>query len=126
LRTAADHQLTLATAPRRIAALFVLPVLLIGCAVFGAASIERNTALHAGAQSAAAQTPLRDVEREQLGPRSCMAMRLSRSYERRPSDEPLLRCDVCGRIESDVLCEPLLGRRPGDRIGAARPRATDR
>jgi diguanylate cyclase (GGDEF)-like protein len=79
-----------------------------GC---GAAVLSRNDndeRLQLMVSERAAQTPLRDVEREQLGSRSCMAVRLSRSYARRPSDEPLLRCDVCGRIESDVLCEPLL------------------
>jgi diguanylate cyclase (GGDEF)-like protein len=56
---------------------------------------------------AVGQTPLRDLE-TQLGPRSCMSVRLSRSYLQRPGDELLMRCEACGRIGAEVLCEPLL------------------
>jgi diguanylate cyclase (GGDEF)-like protein len=56
----------------------------------------------------AEETPLRGVELEQLGPRSCMAVRLSRSFERRTGQEPLMQCGVCGKIDGDVACEPLL------------------
>jgi diguanylate cyclase (GGDEF)-like protein len=55
-----------------------------------------------------AQTPLRGVELEQLKPRSCMAVRLSRSYERRSGEDSLMQCEVCGKIEADLTCEPLL------------------
>jgi diguanylate cyclase (GGDEF)-like protein len=54
------------------------------------------------------QTPLRGLEVDQLKPRSCMAVRLSRSYVQRRDDDPLVRCEVCGRIGADVVCEPLL------------------
>jgi diguanylate cyclase (GGDEF)-like protein len=53
-------------------------------------------------------TALAGIELDELRPRSCLAVRLSRPYERRPGDEPLLRCQVCGKIEGDVDCEPLL------------------
>ena len=53
-------------------------------------------------------TPLSELVTDQLKPRSCMAVRLSRSYERRPGEEPLLRCEACGKIAGDVACEPLL------------------
>jgi diguanylate cyclase (GGDEF)-like protein len=53
-------------------------------------------------------TPLRGVELEQLTPRSCMAVRLSRPYERRSGEDTLMQCEVCGRIEGDLDCEPLL------------------
>jgi diguanylate cyclase (GGDEF)-like protein len=56
----------------------------------------------------AAQTPLQGISTEQLKPRSCMAVRLSRSYARSPAEDPLQRCDVCGKIAADVVCEPLL------------------
>jgi diguanylate cyclase (GGDEF)-like protein len=45
---------------------------------------------------------------DQLKPRSCLAVRLSRPYRQKPGDEPLLRCEACGRLAADVLCEPLL------------------
>jgi diguanylate cyclase (GGDEF)-like protein len=54
------------------------------------------------------QTPLRGVELAQLKPRSCMAVRLSRSYEQRSGEDALVRCEVCGKIEGDLACEPLL------------------
>jgi diguanylate cyclase (GGDEF)-like protein len=54
------------------------------------------------------ETPLRELVTEQLKPRSCMAVRLSRSYERGQGEEPLLRCEACGKIGGDVACEPLL------------------
>jgi diguanylate cyclase (GGDEF)-like protein len=56
----------------------------------------------------AGQTPLDAIQTEQLRPRSCMAVRLSRSYARTAAEEPLQRCDVCGQIAADVVCEPLL------------------
>jgi diguanylate cyclase (GGDEF)-like protein len=54
------------------------------------------------------ETPLRGVELEQLKPRSCMAVRLSRAYERRSGEDTLIQCEVCGKIEADLACEPLL------------------
>jgi hypothetical protein len=45
---------------------------------------------------------------EQLRPRSCMAVRLGRAYDRRPGDEGLLRCEICGAMEGTSACEPLL------------------
>jgi diguanylate cyclase (GGDEF)-like protein len=54
------------------------------------------------------QTALCGVALEQLKPRSCMAVRLSHPYERRPGEDPLMQCEVCGKIEGDVVCEPLL------------------
>jgi diguanylate cyclase (GGDEF)-like protein len=56
----------------------------------------------------AGQTPLDAIQTEQLRPRSCMSVRLSRSYARTAAEEPLQRCDVCGQIAADVVCEPLL------------------
>lgn len=55
-----------------------------------------------------AGSPLSELVTDQLKPRSCMAVRLSRSYERRSGEEPLLRCEACGNIGGDVACEPLL------------------
>jgi diguanylate cyclase (GGDEF)-like protein len=54
------------------------------------------------------ETPLRGIELQQLKPRSCLAVRLSRPYERHSGEDPLLQCEVCGKIEGDLACEPLL------------------
>jgi diguanylate cyclase (GGDEF)-like protein len=54
------------------------------------------------------ETPLRGVQLEQLQPRSCMAVRLSRPYERRSGEDELMQCEVCGKIDGDLTCEPLL------------------
>jgi diguanylate cyclase (GGDEF)-like protein len=53
-------------------------------------------------------SPLRGIALEQLKPRSCMAVRLSHSYERRPGEATLTPCEVCGKVAGDVACEPLL------------------
>jgi diguanylate cyclase (GGDEF)-like protein len=53
-------------------------------------------------------TRLRGIELDELKPRACMAVRLSRPYERRPGREPLLGCEVCGKVQGNVACEPLL------------------
>ena len=53
-------------------------------------------------------TPLGGLELEQLKPRSCLAVRLSRPYERRIGEETLMQCEVCRKIAGDLACEPLL------------------
>lgn len=77
----------------------------------GAAVFNRNNSddrLEAALSEGAERTPLRDLEVGQLRPRSCLAVRLSRAYERTPGDNSLLRCEACGKIDGAVLCEPLL------------------
>ncbi len=55
-----------------------------------------------------AATALRDIKLTELKPRSCMAVRLSRPYERHAGEDALIQCDVCGKLEGDLACEPLL------------------
>jgi diguanylate cyclase (GGDEF)-like protein len=44
---------------------------------------------------------------EHAAPRSCLAVRLSRQYER--GEEPeVLSCELCGALPSDSTCQPLL------------------
>ncbi len=77
----------------------------------GAAVFNRNNSddrLEARLSEGAEDTPLRDLVTDQLKPRSCMAVRLSRAYTHRPGDESLLQCEACGKIDANVLCEPLL------------------
>jgi diguanylate cyclase (GGDEF)-like protein len=77
----------------------------------GAAVFNRNNSddrLEPRLSDRAEDTPLRDLMADELKPRSCMAVRLSRAYARRPGDESLLLCEACGKIDANVLCEPLL------------------
>ena len=41
-------------------------------------------------------------------PRSCLAVRFARRYERGESVDPLVPCDVCGKVAADLTCDPLL------------------
>lgn len=52
--------------------------------------------------------PMQGIQIEHLRRRSCLAVRLSRTYERRPDADPLVECEVCGRLAGEVACEPLL------------------
>ncbi|MGB9185650.1 MAG: diguanylate cyclase [Solirubrobacteraceae bacterium] len=77
----------------------------------GAAIFNRNHSddrLEAALSQNAALTPLRDVEVVELRPRSCLAVRLSRAFERQPGEDSLMRCEACGKVAGAVLCEPLL------------------
>jgi diguanylate cyclase (GGDEF)-like protein len=77
----------------------------------GAAIFNRNNSndrLEAALSEKAALTPLRDLEVVQLRPRSCLAVRLSRAFERQPGEDSLMRCEACGKVAGAVLCEPLL------------------
>jgi diguanylate cyclase (GGDEF)-like protein len=60
---------------------------------------------------------LAGVDVQQLRPRSCLAVRLSRPYDRRPGDDGLVRCEVCGEMPGASACEPLLVG--GEVIGSA-------
>jgi diguanylate cyclase (GGDEF)-like protein len=55
-----------------------------------------------------ADTPLGKIEPTQITPRSCMAVRLSTPYVRAPGDDPLMQCELCGKVPGDLICEPLL------------------
>jgi diguanylate cyclase (GGDEF)-like protein len=77
----------------------------------GAAVFNRNNSddrLEAALSEQAELTPLRDLEVVELRPRSCLAVRLSRAYERQPGEHSLMRCEACGKVAGAVLCEPLL------------------
>jgi diguanylate cyclase (GGDEF)-like protein len=45
---------------------------------------------------------------ERLRPRSCLAVRLSRPFDREAGQDALMRCETCGKIAADTACEPLL------------------
>lgn len=56
------------------------------------------------------RTPLADFGSEtgQPEPGSCLAMQTRRPYDRQSSHEPLVRCELCGDLEAEAACEPLL------------------
>jgi diguanylate cyclase (GGDEF)-like protein len=77
----------------------------------GAAVVNRSETedrLEVALRAGVAATPVAGVHTDGLRRRSCMAVRLSRTYERRPGADPLMQCDVCGRLAGQVACEPLL------------------
>jgi diguanylate cyclase (GGDEF)-like protein len=56
----------------------------------------------------AGQVPLGRLDSGELRPSSCLAIRLSRAHVQRPGDDPLMRCEACGKIPGAIVCEPLL------------------
>jgi diguanylate cyclase (GGDEF)-like protein len=77
-----------------------------GCGVLLVADSGERLAPTLG--DAVDQTPLHSIRTEGLGARSCLAMRLGRSHERSQDGSPLAPCAVCGAIDADVACEPLV------------------
>jgi diguanylate cyclase (GGDEF)-like protein len=66
-------------------------------------SADRLVATTALPESSELETALADAR-----PRSCMAVRLGASHARRPGQEELLECELCGRGSRNSTCEPLL------------------
>jgi diguanylate cyclase (GGDEF)-like protein len=54
------------------------------------------------------QTALRGIRTAGLRARSCLAMRLGHGYARQAAESPLARCEVCGSLEAEIACEPLV------------------
>jgi diguanylate cyclase (GGDEF)-like protein len=77
-----------------------------GCGVLLVA--EGGERLEPKLADAVDQTPLHGIRTDGLGARSCLAMRLGRSHERSLDKSPLAPCGVCGAIDADVACEPLV------------------
>ncbi|HEY2318228.1 MAG TPA: GGDEF domain-containing protein [Solirubrobacteraceae bacterium] len=77
-----------------------------GCGVLLAA--DGGARLEPKLSEAVDQTPLHGIRTDGLGARSCLAMRLGRSHERSQHLSPLAPCGVCGAIDADVVCEPLV------------------
>jgi diguanylate cyclase (GGDEF)-like protein len=73
-------------------------------------------------------TALRGIKLDQLTPRACMAVRLSRPHVRLEGEETLMQCEVCGKIEGNIECEPLLvgGRVIGSVLVARQDAITER
>jgi len=54
------------------------------------------------------QTPLRGIRTAGLRARSCLAMRLGHGYARGAGDGPLAACEVCGALDAQIACNPLV------------------
>ncbi|MEO6858250.1 MAG: diguanylate cyclase [Solirubrobacteraceae bacterium] len=77
----------------------------------GAAVLNRNSSddrLECRIDKGGDGGPLADLVSDELQPRSCLAVRLSRPYRQSRGEELLMRCEACGKVAGDVLCEPLL------------------
>ena len=77
----------------------------------GAALLARNNSddrLEVVMSDAARGTALGQMQSEQLRPRSCLSVRLSRAHRSEPGDSPLMQCEACGKVAGSILCEPLL------------------
>jgi diguanylate cyclase (GGDEF)-like protein len=77
----------------------------------GAAVLNRNNSddrLEPLLSTRAEETSMKDINSETLRPHSCLAVRLSHAHESRPGDNDLVSCEVCGKIDANIACEPLL------------------
>jgi diguanylate cyclase (GGDEF)-like protein len=66
-----------------------------------------------------ASTPLRELEPGRPRADACLAVRLGRRHERGrriDSEDPLVACELCGRLPGELVCEPL--RTGGRTLGA--------
>ena len=69
--------------------------------------VRNNSANHLEARTPAPSAAV--AERLQSAtPDSCLAVRLARPHARRRGGDELLRCEVCGAVQSAALCSPLL------------------
>jgi diguanylate cyclase (GGDEF)-like protein len=55
----------------------------------------------------AEEDPLREPL-EHAQPRSCLAVRLSRRYDRSDTADEILECEICGKLPNASTCSPLL------------------
>ena len=60
------------------------------------------------ADAAASATPPVDPASRPPSRDACLAVRLGRDHERGEAAGPLLRCDICGQLAAEVVCQPLL------------------
>src|SRR5439155_26228228 len=51
-------------------------------------------------------TPVLADQLQSAAPDNCLAIRLAKPYQRRPGDEGLLRCEICGLIPEATSCVP--------------------
>jgi diguanylate cyclase (GGDEF)-like protein len=54
------------------------------------------------------QTPLHGIRTAGLPARSCLAIRLGHGHTRGAAGSPLAACEICGALEAQIACEPLV------------------
>lgn len=69
---------------------------------------ESDDALKPLLSDHADRTPLCGIRTDGLGARACLAMRLGRSHGRARGQAPLIACEICGALDADVACDPLI------------------
>jgi diguanylate cyclase (GGDEF)-like protein len=60
-------------------------------------------------------TPLSRIRTDRVHAQACLAIRLGRGHVRTAGDRPLAPCAVCGALDAEIACEPLLAA--GEAIG---------
>jgi diguanylate cyclase (GGDEF)-like protein len=60
--------------------------------------------------------PLRGVLTGDVTPRGCLAVRLARGHSRHAGETPLGACAVCGTLDAEIACDPLVSA--GEAIGS--------
>ncbi|MGA9856666.1 MAG: hypothetical protein WBQ18_02320, partial [Solirubrobacteraceae bacterium] len=72
--------------------------------------------LACGPGDVADRDPLRGVLTGDVTPRGCLAVRLARGHSRHAGETPLGACAVCGTLDAEIACDPLVSA--GEAIGS--------
>jgi diguanylate cyclase (GGDEF)-like protein len=83
------------------------------------ARIDSEQTLESTFGARVAGTPLRELQPGRPRADACLAIRLGRRHERGrriDSEDPLIACELCGRLPGELVCEPL--RTGGRTLGA--------
>jgi diguanylate cyclase (GGDEF)-like protein len=70
--------------------------------------LKRNNSDNRLEASTAAPRALEPTLHAALEPRDCLAVRAGQPYARTAGEEPLIACRVCGALDVDSTCQPLL------------------
>jgi diguanylate cyclase (GGDEF)-like protein len=60
------------------------------------------------AATSVADTPVLAKQLESAAPENCLAIRLAKPYTRKPGDEGLLVCEICGQLPESSSCVPTI------------------
>jgi diguanylate cyclase (GGDEF)-like protein len=85
---------------------------------------RNNSADRLQATTAVSAHSLLSSTLENAIPRSCLAVRSARTHTEQPDDDPLVTCEVCGKVAGFSTCAPLLvGGKVIGSVLAVHPRA---
>jgi diguanylate cyclase (GGDEF)-like protein len=68
--------------------------------------IRNSSANRLQAATGLEQTPVLASKLEGVAPESCLSVRLAKPYARKPGDDSLLVCDICGQLPESSTCVP--------------------